>query len=215
MLAESSRTGFAALAVRAAAPSFPYFVAAEAQVPYGCRLLGRRGTRLEDVRLVLGHGSLDQCRPWLEEHLPGVPLSTRGSTLAAAAEVADGVALVATTATAAAFGFEVLAAEVDGGVVGNYWLVTRKPMFSATPKCVLASGRLPSQGSLTVAAAELADAGFTLRSLLAVPTGEALFEYDYLLALAGQGRLPPMEALGLRVIGAYSDRIPDQDGHRT
>jgi hypothetical protein len=59
----------------------------------------------------------------------------------------------------------------------------------------------------------LAAGGFVLRSLLAVPTGERLFAYDYLLAFTGRGELASLQGLGLRLVGAFSDIIADQDGN--
>jgi len=53
-------------------------------------LFGRPGTRLSDVRQVLTHPhAAAQCRGWLASHVPGATVTERGSTAAAAAEVAD------------------------------------------------------------------------------------------------------------------------------
>lgn len=213
MLAESSRTGFGELAVRAASPSFGFYVAGEAQVPYGCLLLAAPGTRLADIRLVAGHGSLAQCRAWLAEHLPAATVSVEAtSSLAAAETVARGdgtLALVGTAATAASFGLDVLASDIDGGVAGNYWLVSREPRFSPRPTVVLLSGRLSAVSDVVN---ELAAAGFGLRSVLAAPSGRRLFEYDYLLAFSGAGDLPNFQRLDLRLVGAFSDITAGQDG---
>ncbi|MFI5267056.1 MAG: prephenate dehydratase domain-containing protein [Chloroflexota bacterium] len=235
MLAESSRTGFAELAIRAASPSFGFYVAGEAQVPYGCLLLAAPGTALSDVRVVLGHGSVAQCRPWLAQHLPDAGVVVEDtSSLAAAKKVSSGdgtLALVGTAATAASFGLEVLARDVDGGVVGNYWLISREPRFSPRPTVVLVSGRYCSgEGCATdatfgerlaascasplgTAIGSLAASGYALRSVLAVPTGERLFQYDHLLAFTGHGELPNVTRLGLRLVGAFSDIIAGRDGN--
>lgn len=213
MLAESSRTGFGELAVRAASPSFGFYVAGEAQVPYACLLLGASRTRLSGVRAVLGHGSVAQCRAWLDANLPRAEVVVEDtSSLAAAEKVAWGdgtLALVGTAATAAAFGLKVLTRDIDGGVVGNYWLVSREPRFTASPTRLLVSGRFSSLEDILE---HFATSGYALRSVLAVPTGERLFEYDYLLAFVGQGELASVERPGLRLIGAFSDIIAGRDG---
>jgi prephenate dehydratase len=209
MLAESSRTGFGELARRAASPDAGFFVMGEAQVPYGCLLLTRPGTRLAEVRRVVGHGSVDQCRAWLEERLAGVEVVQEAcSSVEAAAQLGAGEALVGTAQTAAAFGLEVLARDIDGGVVGNYWMVSREPRFAERPSTVLASGRL-SDG-LSDVIGEFASVGFGLHNLLAVPSGERLFEYDYLLAFTGSGALADVRRIGgVRLVGAFSGTMGD------
>src|SRR5689334_18991391 len=89
MLAESSTTGPAELARRAAAPDFPHYVLAEAQVQYGCLLLARPGSR--EIRTILGHGSVSQCVAFLDSHYPGVPVVVeQTSSLDAAGKVLHG-----------------------------------------------------------------------------------------------------------------------------
>jgi len=90
---EASQTGFGDLAARAASPGAGFFVAAEVQVPYRCALLAKPGTRLVDVRTVLGHGSVQQCQPFFDQYLPDVQISMeRTNSLDAARKVvaADG-----------------------------------------------------------------------------------------------------------------------------
>jgi prephenate dehydratase len=208
MLAESSRTGFGELARRAAAPDFPYYVLAEETVPYGCLLLARPGSGR--ITRILGHGSIAQCRPYLDRHYPGVEVVTeRTSSLDAAARVAAGdgsLALIGTAQTAAQFGLEVLARDVDGGTVGRYWLVGREASFSDRPRRLILSVRLGPAGDLSRVIASLAAAGFGLESIAAWPTGAALFEYDYLLRLSGEGELGAVRAAsaGLRLVGAIA-----------
>src|SRR5579863_9111551 len=42
-------------------------------LPLLCNLYVKPGTRREAIRKITGHGSINQCIPWLEEHLPGIP----------------------------------------------------------------------------------------------------------------------------------------------
>lgn len=207
MLAESSVTGPADLMKRAAAPEFPYYIVAEAQVPYGCLLLAKPGSG--EIERILGHGSVSQCKAWLDAHYPGVPLEAQEtSSLEAAEKVLNGdgsLALVGTTATAEQFGLDILAREIDGGATGRYWLVGRKPDFAENPRTATASGRFGSRPELTDAITAISGAGYWLRSIACWPTGQALFEYDYLLAFSGDGELAVVrEASGrLRLLGAF------------
>src|SRR3954470_17432621 len=103
--AETDRNGFNAVHARIAAPDGPpLYVIAEAVVPYACALLARPGTRLADVRRVLGHGSLQHWPRDLVRHLPHAEIVVHGeNSLAAAREVAEGdgsLAVVGTRITA-------------------------------------------------------------------------------------------------------------------
>ena len=68
---------------------------------------------------------------------------------------------------------------------------------------------------MSAAVGALAASGYVLRSVLAVPTGERLFEYDYLLAVVVQGELATVERLGLLLVGAFTDIIAGRDGNGT
>jgi prephenate dehydratase len=210
MLEESSTTGFGDLAGGAASPDFPYYVAAEAQVPYGCLLLAKSGATAPGIRTILGHGSVSQCKAFLDANFPGVEIAIeQTSSLAAAEKVARGdgtMALVGTARMAELYGLDVLAHDVDGGAAGNYWLVSREPRFHERPRRLIVSGRLegPRLGEAIV---DLAAAGYRVRTMAPFSTGKALFQYDYLLALAGEGELRVVRPLlrGMRLVGAFSD----------
>ncbi|HLG74183.1 MAG TPA: prephenate dehydratase domain-containing protein [Chloroflexota bacterium] len=206
MLAESSTTGFGELARRAASPDFPYYVLAEQEVPYGCLLLAKPSSG--PITRILGHGSVAQCKPYLDAHYPGINILTeRTSSLDAAAKVAAGdgsLALVGTAQTAAQFGLEVLARDIDGGAVGRYWLVGREPAFAAAPERLIVSARVRGGDALSSAVVQLAEAGFAVESMAAWPTGTAMFEYDYLLRLNGEGEIEAVHAAApnLRLLSA-------------
>ena len=144
--AETDQHGFSAVHARIAAPTGRAFVIAEAVVPYACALLAKPGTRLADVRQVLGHGSIQQCRQFLDEHLPHATVTMHGqNSMAAAEEVAAGdgtLALVGTRITAELNGLAVLATDVDGGSVANFWALALRPHYADVPTRVLVAGRL-------------------------------------------------------------------------
>ena len=213
--AETDRNGFNAVHARLAAPGAPYYVIAEAVVPYACALLGRPGTRLGDVRRVLGHGSIQQCRQYLAEHLPRAEIVVHGeNSMAAAREVAEGdgtLAVVGTRITAELNGLVVLAADVDGGSMANFWALATRPCYSDLPTRVVVAGRLGGQGELGDVIGRLTDNGYRLRTVYSRPGGQRLFEYDYVLAFSGAGERGAVEqALAafptLRLAGAFAAR---------
>ncbi len=85
-------------------------IIAEVLVEVSHDLLNRSG-RIEDVRKVVSHPqALAQCRAWLEENLPDVPLVDVGSTALAAQQVAEdeSAAAIASEAAAALYGLRVV-----------------------------------------------------------------------------------------------------------
>lgn len=71
---------------------------------------------ITDIRLVLSHPqAMGQCRNWLANHLPGVPLREVASTALAAERAAReaGVAAVASRAAAEVYGLPVAAAAIE------------------------------------------------------------------------------------------------------
>ncbi|SEP75101.1 prephenate dehydratase [Microlunatus flavus] len=67
----------------------PLVITGEVLLPVQFGLYARPGTTLADVHVVLTHPhAAAQCRSWLAAHLPAAEVVERGSTAAAAAEVA-------------------------------------------------------------------------------------------------------------------------------
>jgi prephenate dehydratase len=213
--AETDCNGFNGVHARLAAPDGPLYVIAEAVVPYACALLARPSTRLADVRRVLGHGSIQQCRRYLDEHLPQAAIVVHGeNSMAAAGEVAEGdgsLAVVGTRITAELNGLAVLATDIDGGSVANFWAVATRPQFGEFPTRVIVAGRLTGDGELGDVIARLTGIGYRLRTVYSRPSGQRLFEYDYVLAFVGAGERGAVErALApfptLRLAGAFAAR---------
>jgi prephenate dehydratase len=213
--AETDRNGFNAVHARIAAPDGPLYVIAEAVVPYACALLARPGTRLADVRRVLGHGSIQQCRRYLDEHLPRAEIVVHGeNSMAAAREVAEGdgsLAVVGTRITAELNGLVDLATNVDDGSVANFWALATRPYYGDLPTRVVVAGRLSGEGELGDVIRRLTDNGYRLRTVYARPSGQHLFEYDYVLTFTGTGLLGFVEQAvarfpTLRLAGAFAAR---------
>lgn len=208
-----TQLGFSGADETMAAPDANLYILAEAAVPYGCALLAKPGTRLEDIREVLGHGSIRMCRRWLAENLPKAEIAGphEQNSLAAAKEVAagDGTrAVVSTLTTGEMTGLVPLARDIDDGAVGNWWAYSKTPRFADQPTRLLVSGRLRADGQLGKLAGALAQAGYDLTATYSHPTGKAIFEYDYLLWFRGKGDLSAVQSAlkkfdSTRLVGAY------------
>lgn len=214
---QMARTGFHTGAqARIARPDSRNYVIAEVTQPYHCSLLVKPGTRLKDVRRVLGHtGSLPQCSSWLTKHLPDAEIViVKSHTMGAAQAVAEGdgsVASVGTSHSAKQFGLGELATDIDGGSTANFWAVSPLPFFDDAPTRALVVARCCEDGQLTALVGALAETGFRLHTVYSQASGRRLFEYDYVLRFGGIGTLAPIrKALaGLssaRLAGAFEAR---------
>lgn len=212
---QTSRLGFSEADKRVVTPDSRLYVFAEAVVPYGCSLLVKPGTRLEDIRHVYGHGSLRMCQNWLARNLPGIPSSVHEkNSVEAAKEVAAGdgtTAVVGTLITAELTGLVPLARDIDEGASGNWWAISSAPHFSDRPDRLLIAGRFGGDGQLGDAITALAKTGYRLRTVYAQPTGRAIFEYDYLLSFLGSGQLAAVQQelskfSATRLVAAYEAR---------
>ncbi len=90
-------------------------VNAEILLPINHYLLNRTG-RIEDVKKVVSHPqALAQCRKWLEENLPDVPLVDVGSTALASQMVLEdeSAAAIASEMVASLYGLQVLKEKIE------------------------------------------------------------------------------------------------------
>jgi prephenate dehydratase len=202
-----------------AAPGSRLYIDAEITHEYHCCLVGKPGSSIEGVRKVIGHtGSMTQSRRWLEANLGRAEIEiVHTNSRAAALVVLEGdgsVASVATPALAEELRMPVLAGEIDGGSVGNYWAYTGTPHFDATPTRLVVAGRFDDerqQGQVTALTVALARAGYTIQTVCTQPTGQRLFEFDYVMRLRGTGRLDDVQAAlatfpTARLAGAFTPR---------
>ena len=217
LTSETTNTGLAEIAEHLLAPGTGLHVNGEILVPYHCLLLGKPGTKLDDIRLVLGHGSLVHCRRFLGEHLPQAEVRMHEkNSLAAAQEVlaADGAtAVVGTELSAQSNGLAVLARDVDLGSVGAWWIMSRELRVSPRPDVILIGVSSASGAALGGLLTRAQAAGLTVRSIAAVGTG-SIFSYDYLVAFRAPG-VPASAAedlaglAGCRLIGAFESASAD------
>lgn len=180
--------GESARRVLRAAPEV--YVIRELVLPYHCSLLAKPGTRLTDIRTVVGHGSVRQCRGYLTRSLPNanVRILHDLSSFAAAQQVAesDGTsAVISSPAAGRRFGLIEIAADIDDGAVGLWWAIARRPRPCASPQRRLLAGRLRAGGQLGSIIQSLQKLGYRLDTSYSTPSSAELFTYDYLLAFIG------------------------------
>jgi prephenate dehydratase len=175
-----------------ARPDSKLYVIAEVIHPYHCSLLVKSGSKLSQVKRVLGHtGSITQSRPWLTQHLPQAEIViVHTSSQGAAQEVASGdgsVASVGTPGMAKEYGLEQAAKDIDGGSLGAYWAISPHRLFSDAPQRLVVSGRFDDRGDLSGLICALAAHSFRLQTTYQSASGLRLYEYDYVLRFGGQG----------------------------
>ena len=211
LTSETTSTGLEEIARHLLGAEPGLYVNGEVLVPYHCMLLGRPGTSLDRIRLVLGHGSLVHCRGFLAERLPRATVRMHeANSLAAAAEVLAGdgdVAVVGTLLSAETNGLAVLARDIDRGSVGAWWIMSRELRVSPRPDVLVVAVSSADQGALGDLLDRARRVGLTLRGLAAAGAG-CLFRYDYLVVLSNQNpSISPRGALagltGSRLIGAF------------
>jgi prephenate dehydratase len=200
-------------------------IIAEAQVPVSFSLVARPGTALGDVRGVTTHPHAHaQCRRWLAEQLPDVPVTFAPSTAMAASMVAEGEHDAAISAPLAAqvYGLDQLATDVgDRPAETRFVLVTTpRPPEPATgadkTSLVLFMGE-DHPGALLEILTEFAVRGVNLTRIESRPTGGGIG--DYFFSVDVEGHLDDArvgEALmGLRRVCAevrYLGSYPRVDG---
>jgi prephenate dehydratase len=214
---ETTNTGLEEIARKLLTAGTGVHVNGEILVPYHCMLLGKPGARMDQIKLVLGHGSLVHCRRYLAERLPQAEVRMHDqNSLAAAAEVLGGdgdTAVVGTLVSAEANGLTVLERDVDGGSVGAWWIMSRELRVSPRPDVLVAGVSAAGGGVLDDLLARTRDAGLTLRGVAAVGTGH-IFSYDYLAVFrAADAPKSPHEVVsglpGCRLVGAFESVSAD------
>jgi len=217
LTSETSNTGLEEIARYLVAQQAALHVNGEIVVPYRCMLLGQPGTRLDRIRLVLGHGSLVHCREFLAQRLPQAEVRMHDqNSLAAAAEVLAGngdLAVVGTLSSAETNGLAVLERDIDRGSVGAWWLLSRELRISPRPDVLLVGIRSGTGAALDDLTGRVREAGMALRGIAAV-AGKGIFRYDYLVAIwSMNSSASPHEVVagltGGRLIGAFESASVD------
>jgi prephenate dehydratase len=211
---QTSKDGFhTGMQARIAAPGSRLYAVAEIAQAYHCSLLGKSGSRREQVRRVLGHsGSVTHSRSWLERNLPDAAIEiveTNSIGAARAALESDGsVASVGSPDLAKELGLTEIACDIDDGSVVNYWAVSLEPLFDPMPDRLAVAGRFRGEGQMSHMICALRDSGFDLHAVFPRASGTVLYEYDYVFRFWGGGALESVLSVlshcpSVRLAGAW------------
>lgn len=215
LTAETTRTGFTETARQLLGRSPEVFVLGEVVVPYRCMLLGKPGSSLSQIVQVLGHGSIRQCGAFLADKLPSASVRVHAlNSLAAAQEVlgSDGtMAVVGTERSGRESGLEVLAADIDQGSEGTWWLMSRTPAVADAVDHVIVGVDSDDPDVLRRLLVRMEAFGLVVRSMETVGMGQ-LFRHAHLVVLVAREPVPVqvrdvVQGLdGCWVMGAFSSR---------
>jgi prephenate dehydratase len=226
---ENSVEGSVATTLDELAHGDPLQVTREVLLPVSFSLLGRPGTRREDVRVVATHPHAEaQCRRWLRDVLPGAEVLLTPSTADAARAVSEGRydAAVAAPIAAEHYRLQVLASDVQdhSGAVTRFLLVSRPgppPRPTGADRTTLfAFIEDDHAGALLALLTEFAVRGINLTRIESRPSGARLGQYFFSIDCDGHlAEARVGEALAalhrscaaVRVLGSY----PRADGAPT
>lgn len=170
----------------------------ELLLPVTQHLLGRPGTRLEDVRRVLSHPQpFGQCTRFLRERLPRAELETTSSTAEAARRVGAGepdAAAIASRAAAERYGLAVLADGIQDSDenVTRFVLLTRideEPTGADRTSLAFTLDR-DRPGGLFEVLGEFARRGINLSKIESRPTKRIMGHYIFFLDFEGHRAEP-------------------------
>ncbi len=200
-------------------------IIAEAQVPVSFSLVARAGSSLEQITGVTTHPHAHaQCRRWLAEQMPDVPVTFAPSTAMAASMVADGEhdAAIAAPLAAEVYGLDQLASDIgDRPAETRFVLISTpqapQPTTGADKTSLVLFMGEDHPGALLEILTEFAVRGVNLTRIESRPTGGGMG--DYFFSVDAEGHLDDArvgEALmGLRRVCAevrYLGSYPRIDG---
>jgi prephenate dehydratase len=204
-------------------------ICAEVLLPIEFALLGREGTRLDQIATVGGHPQAQaQCRRWLAGNLPAAEWLPTASNALAASQVAAGQldAALAGSFAAAAYGLCVLHNEVnDRAEAVTRFVVVRKPGPLPAPTgadrtSLVAFLAEDHPGALMEILTEFAVRGINLSRIESRPTGDRLGRYYFCIdceghiddARVGEAMMGLRRVCAdVRFVGSY----PRSDGGKT
>jgi prephenate dehydratase len=226
---ENSVEGSVATTLDELANGDPLQVTREVLLRVSFSLLGRPGTRREDVRVVATHPHAEaQCRRWLRDVLPDAEVLLTPSTADAARAVSEGRydAAVAAPIAAEHYRLQVLASDVQDneGAVTRFLLVSRPgppPRPTGADRTTLfVFIEDDHAGALLALLTEFAVRGINLTRIESRPSGARLGQYFFSIDCDGHlAEARVGEALAalhrscasVRVLGSY----PRADGQPT
>ncbi|MDD5447967.1 MAG: prephenate dehydratase [Actinomycetota bacterium] len=173
----------------------------EAILPVRHCLIVRKGVRMEDIQGIISHPHASaQCRRFLLENLPNVPVFAANSTADAALEVSKAdkpLAALATRIAAEIYGLEVLRKDVEDFAhnVTRFVLVGKElsPKTGRDKTSLICFIKENRPGSLLEILTTLASKGVNLTKVESRPTKKALGEYYFLVDAEGHIQDEPLK----------------------
>ena len=191
-----------------------YSIIKQEVVPLACNLYAKPGVAKEQIRKIVGHGSIHQCTAYLDKHFPGVPREQHQlNSVEAAKEVMTGDGTMAVVGSRSLIklvpGLQTLATGIDSGAAASWWAYTKKPIFSDALNRLVVTARFGSDGALGDLIAGIQGAGFRLRAIGSFAVNEGCGNYDYVLQFGGQGMRAAVEGVvkrfaSARLAGAFN-----------
>lgn len=180
-------------------------------------LLSRTG-RMEDIRKVYSHPQpIAQCRRWLEENLPNVPLVDVASTAVAAQIVSEDytAAAIASELAASLYDLKVVRSRIEDQVnnVTRFLVISRKPSEpTGNDKTSILFSVKDEPGILYRMLEPFARRGVNLSKIESRPVKTKAWEYIFFLDMSGHvSEQPVNEAIEelrqfcqfLKILGSY------------
>jgi chorismate mutase/prephenate dehydratase len=180
-------------------------------------LLSKTGN-ITDVTKVYSHThALAQCKDWLKEHLPDVPIYDVASTALAAQTVADNTssAAVASELAAPLYGLQVVEDKIEDNINNftRFLIIGKKqPPKTVDDKTSIMFSIKDAAGALFKMLKPFADRGLSLTKIESRPQKKRAWEYVFFLDLDGHISDPKVkEALNelenlcmfLKILGSY------------
>jgi prephenate dehydratase len=192
---ENSVDGGVAVAQDALAKIPGLRIIGEYLVPVSFVLVGRPGTRLEDVTVVNAHPvAYGQCHEWLDAHIPDHGHIPSASNVAAAAALLDDAtadAAIAPPAIVDHYDLEVLARDIgdNPNAVTRFVLVSRgneiPARTGADKTSIIAELPVDRPGALLELLEQFSTRGVNLSLLASRPIGDALGRYRFVIDADG------------------------------
>ena len=200
------------------------FICSEVLVPVQHRLIGKAGTKLEDIRVVYSHPQgLAQCRGYLEKHLPHAQQSASLSTAGSVTDMHQSdvvAAAIANERAAGLFDGTILVSDIQDDPNNVTRFVVLGPKDHAptgvdkTSICFDFEHDAP--GILYEVLGELSKRGINLAKIESRPTRRSLGRYIFLIDVDGHREDPAVkEALAavkaqvsmFKIFGSYPRQI--------
>ncbi len=162
-------------------------------------LLSRTG-RIEDIKKVYSHPQpIAQCRQWLDDHLPGVPLVDVASTAVAAQIVSDDytAAAIASELAASLYDLKVVRSRIEDQVNNftRFLVIARKACErSGNDKTSILFSVKDEPGILCRMLEPFAKRGINLSKIESRPYKKKAWEYIFFLDLSGHFSDPEVAA---------------------